>query len=143
MPGLRSSYGMLNIKGNLVEIDSSRFGVIGYSLGGMMVFNLSAVDSRIQAAVASVTPILNEPSSALAVYNFAPYIDDQSFLMLMGERDTRNYSKNEARQLYEMIKSNDKLLVFFESGHKLPGEWTEKASEWITQNLKWLYTLIG
>lgn len=118
------------------EIDSTQFGVIGYSMGGMMVFNLAAIDSRVKVAVASVTPILKEPSSALAAYNFAPYIRDQSFLMLMGESDNRNYSKIEAQQLYNFIKSKNKVLTFFESGHELPSEWTKKASEWMFNYLK-------
>lgn len=117
------------------EIDSSRFGAIGYSMGGMMVFNLCSTDTRIKVAVASVTPILKENYSALAVYNFAPYINTTSFLMLNGENDDRNYSINEAQQLFELIRSNKKDIKFFESGHKLPVEWTKNAAEWITEHL--------
>lgn len=118
------------------EIDSSQIGVIGYSMGGMMAFHLAAIDSRVKVAVASVTPILKEPFSAMAVYNFAPYVRNQSFLMLMGESDSRNYSKHDARQLYELITSQNKELIFFESGHTLPREWTGEATEWMSDNLK-------
>jgi dienelactone hydrolase len=118
------------------DIDSSQFGLVGYSMGGMMAFHLSAIDSRVKATVASVTHIIKEPYSALAVYNFAPYIGDPSFLMLVGENDSRNYSKKEARQLYDLIKNKDKVLTFFESGHKLPSEWTRKASDWMAKYLK-------
>ncbi len=118
------------------EIDSNKFGAIGYSMGGMMVFNLSSIDSRINVAVASVTPILEERYSALAVHNFAPFINNVSFLMLNGKEDERNYSIDEANQLFEMIKSENKNIIFFESGHKLPSEWTKKASDWIFSNIK-------
>jgi cephalosporin-C deacetylase-like acetyl esterase len=118
------------------EIDSTKFGIIGYSMGGMMAFDLAAVDSRVKVAVTGVTPVLKEPSSALAVFNFAPFISSQSFLMLMGDSDTRNYGKNEAQQLFNLIKSNNKELTFFESGHKLPEEWTKQASEWMNNYLK-------
>lgn len=118
------------------EIDSLQLGVIGYSMGGLMAFHLSAIDSRVKVAVASVTPILKEPSSALAVYNFAPYIDKQAFLMLMGEDDTRNYSQPEARQLYDLIESKKKDIRFFKSGHKLPEEWTTNAFKWVSGHLK-------
>lgn len=118
------------------EIDSTGFGAVGYSMGGMMVFNLSAVDSRLNVAVASVTPVLKEPFSALAAYNFAPFIDQTSFLMLMGERDNRNYSKTDGQQLYGLLKSKTKEIKWFDSGHKLPDEWTTSASTWMSKYLK-------
>lgn len=118
------------------EIDSTRFGAIGYSMGGMMVFNLSAVDSRLNASVASVTPILKEPFSALAVYNFAPFVNRSSFLMLMGEGDNRNYTKSDGQRLYDQLKSKNKEIKWFKSGHKLPDEWTKKASEWMLEYMK-------
>ncbi|WP_343485625.1 alpha/beta fold hydrolase [Allomuricauda sp. d1] len=117
------------------DIDASRFGAVGYSMGGMMVFHLCSTDTRIRAAVASVTPILKENHSALAVYNFAPYITSTSFLMLNGENDDRNYSTIEAEQLFQLIGSDKKDIKFFESGHKLPGEWTKIAAEWIKEHL--------
>ncbi len=118
------------------EIDSTRFGAIGYSMGGMMVFNLSAVDPRLNASVASVTPVLKQPFSALAVYNFAPFVSRSSFLMLMGESDNRNYTKNDGQRLYELLQSKNKKIKWFDSGHKLPDEWTNSASEWMLQYLK-------
>ncbi|NJB72332.1 putative esterase [Saonia flava] len=118
------------------EIDSTSFGAIGYSMGGMMVFNLSAVDSRLNASVASVTPVLKEPFSALAVYNFAPFVNRSSFLMIMGESDSRNYTKNDGQRLYDLLKSKTKEIKWFNSGHKLPDEWTNRASEWMSKYLK-------
>ncbi|NAY90453.1 alpha/beta fold hydrolase [Muricauda sp. JGD-17] len=118
------------------EIDSTGFGAIGYSMGGMMVFNLSAVDSRLNTAVASVTPVLKEPFSALAVYNFAPFVKTSSFLMLMGESDNRNYSKTDGQKLYDLLKSKNKEIKWFDSGHKLPDEWTTSAATWISKYLK-------
>lgn len=117
------------------DIDASQFGAIGYSMGGMMVFNLCSTDTRIKVGVASVTPILKENHSALAVYNFAPYITTPYFLMLNGKNDDRNYSTAEAQRLFQLIKSDKKDIKFFESGHKLPAEWTKKASEWIIEHL--------
>lgn len=117
------------------EIDPNRFGAVGYSMGGMMVFNLASIDSRIKVAVASVTPILKDKYSALAVQNFAPFVSKTSFLMLNGKNDQRNYSIDDAQQLFVMIKSENKDIKFFESGHKLPIEWTKNASDWIINNM--------
>ncbi len=118
------------------EIDTSSIGVIGYSMGGMMTFHLTAVDPRIKAAVASVTPILKEPYSALAVHNFASAIHRPAFLMLMGREDEQNYTPEEAQQLYTLVNSDAKELVFYESGHQLPTSWTRTATEWIVEHLR-------
>lgn len=118
-----------------VEIDTSRIGIIGYSMGGMMTFSLSAVDPRIKASVACVPPIITVPYLATAVHNFAPYITNQPFLMLMAENDERNYSMDAAQRLHELIISNKKDLVFYESGHMLPGEWANRATEWMEKYL--------
>jgi hypothetical protein len=60
-------------------------------MGGMMTFNLTAVDPQIKVAVASVTPILKEPHSAMAVHNFASSITNQPFLMLMVTQRLNNF----------------------------------------------------
>lgn len=122
--------------GSRKEIDTSRIGMIGYSMGGMMTFNVAAVDNRIKASVACVTPILKEPFSAMNVYNFAPYLRSQSFLMLMGTTDERNYTKEDAQKLHQLIPIANKELVFYESGHQLPKEWTTKATVFMKKNLK-------
>lgn len=75
-----------------------------------------SVDPRVEVVVASVTPILKEPFSALTVYNFATYISDQFLLMLTGEEESRNYSVEEARRLYNLIKSKRSHLISSKSG---------------------------
>jgi predicted esterase len=118
------------------EIDSSKIGLIGYSMGGMMAFNLTAVDPRIKTSVACVMPVLKEAHSAMAVHNFAPYIADRSFLMLVGQNDEINYTVDQAQQLLDLIVSNVKQIVIYQGGHKLPAEWTQKAIEWMERYLR-------
>jgi cephalosporin-C deacetylase-like acetyl esterase len=118
------------------DIDTSRIGMIGYSMGGMMAFNLTAVDPRIKVSVTCVTPILKEQHSAMAAFNFAPHITTQPFLMLIGDTDERNYSKEDAQQLHGFITSPTKELVVYESGHKLPAEWTKRATQWMEKYLR-------
>lgn len=118
------------------DIDTSRIGMIGTSMGGMMCFMLTGVDQRVKVSIASVTPILKDKYSAISVHNFAPYINNQPFLMLVGENDKYNYSMEDARQLYNLINSDSKDLIIYESGHKLPVEWTNKANDWMIKYLK-------
>jgi len=118
------------------DINTSKIGIVGYSMGGMMVFNLSAVDPRVKVSIAAVTPILKESNSALGTHNFAPYVMNQPFLMLVGNTDNRNYSINEAQKLQDLISSNTKELVFYESGHRLPSDWTERTMKWLDKYLR-------
>lgn len=118
------------------DIDIARTGMIGYSMGGMIALQLTALDPRIKASVASVSPILKEPGSALAVYNFAPYFKNTPFLLLAGKTDTMNYTVEEAQKLVELVPGSSKEISFYESGHKLPLEWTNRASEWMKKELE-------
>jgi predicted esterase len=117
------------------DIDISKIGIIG-CMGGMMTFFLSAIDNRIDVSVSCVSPIITVPYLPTAIQNYAPYIKEKPFLMLMGKNDERNYSETSATQLYNLIASSTKNLMFFESGHMLPLSWTHEAIKWIEKYLK-------
>ena len=117
------------------EIDSNKIGVIGYSMGGFQAFSLTAVEPRVKVSVACVTPNIEESYSPKEAYHFAPYIDNKPFLMLMG-KDDPFYTIEEAQQLHEFIRSNVKEITFYNSGHRLPVEWNERAIEWMEKYLK-------
>ena len=125
------------------EIDPPRIGVIGYSIGGTMSLILTGVDSRIKVTTACVAPALmhpifpNQPDiSAIAPYNFIRDINGRPVLMLMGRNDDFNYTVDEAQALYDLIEGESKELVFYDSGHRLPGEHVSKALEWFKKHLK-------
>ena len=116
------------------EIDSSRIGMVGYSFGGMMTFNLAAIDSRIKVAVAAVAPLIKKQYSVMNTINFAPYITKQPFLMLMADNDN-NYTVEEAQAVFDFISSKDKEIVFYKSKHMLPTKWITRAKEWLDKYL--------
>lgn len=118
------------------EIDAGRIGVVGYSMGGTMAFNLTAMEPRIRTSVACVTPVSAAPMQPTAVQNSAPYITRQPFLMLMADKDEMNYTIQQAQRLYEMLATPTKDLVVFDSGHMLPREWVDPAMEWMQKYLK-------
>jgi alpha-beta hydrolase superfamily lysophospholipase len=120
------------------DIDTTRIGLLGLSMGGMETFALTAVDSRVRVAVAGVTPIgatRTFVTIPVAPQTFAGAIRTTPFLMLMGRND-EYYSVEDARQVFESISSPRKELVFYDSGHRMPPEYAAKAISWLAQYLK-------
>lgn len=126
------------------EIDTSQFGVIGSSIGGVMTFILTGIDSRIKVSVACVTPTMKPRPflppekyiSGFAAHTFVRSIRERPFLMLMGNQDKFNYTVEEAKQLYDLIESKHKNIIFYDSGHKMPENYVGKAVEWFKNYLQ-------
>ncbi len=130
------------------EVDMERIGVIGYSMGGMMVFPLMAVDDRIKAGVACVAPLGTEPMfnstklsasraeriAGVAPYNFARKIKNQALCVLAGRRDPL-YVDREVRELLEQVPSTHKEVIFYDSGHRLPQQYVDDAAGWVERYL--------
>ena len=120
------------------DIDTTRIGLLGLSMGGMETFALTGVDARVRVAVAGVTPVGATRSFItipVAPQTFAGAIRTTPLLMLMGRTD-EYYTVDEARQLFETIASPRKELVFYDSGHRMPAEYAAKAVGWLVQYLK-------
>jgi dienelactone hydrolase len=120
------------------EIDKSRIGVTGHSLGGIESFALTALDSRIKVAVACITPVGNLDrmgDPVRAPRNFARALGGRPFLMQMGRNDPF-CTPEQAQNLYEIIPGSKKELVFYDSGHSLPTEYVPKALKWLQDGLK-------
>jgi dienelactone hydrolase len=114
------------------DIDTTRVGVIGYSMGGHMTFILGAVDPRIKAVVACVVPAT--PGMPIAASTFARSMGSAPLLMMMAEHD-QFYSVEQAQQLYDAVPGNDKAIHFFDSGHSLPVEYVAQVLDWIEETL--------
>jgi dienelactone hydrolase len=116
------------------DVDSNRIGVMGHSLGGLISFNLAALDKRIKVAVPAVTPLMTI-SPAIYVGNFAKRTADIPILVLMGDKDWV-YSINDARQLFSTIPGKTKHIILYDSGHRLPMAYVNDAAEWIGKYLR-------
>lgn len=117
------------------DVDATKIAVVGYSNGGMIVFNLASVDSRIKVAVSSVNPIIKQQYSILNSFNLAPFITNIPFLMLNGKTDKFS-SIPDSKKLFSIIGSEEKEIKFYNSGHHLPIEWTNDALDWLNKYLK-------
>lgn len=125
----------LDYLGTRSDIDKSRIAVLGYSMGGMISLYLSAIESdRIAAAVACSTPTGEQPLP-IDPFQFAHRNQTVPILLLMGKEDWFGGEKD-AQLLLRTIDSEKKELTLFESGHRLPVDYTIAAANWLNNRLK-------
>lgn len=126
----------LDYLGNRGDIDTSRVGALGHSMGGIMTFALAAIEPRLKVGVACVTPARTDWVDERAVLprTFAPRIRIP-LLMLMGRMDGL-YGEADARGLFERVASPDKALEWYEAGHRLPVDYVARSVAWLKERLK-------
>ncbi|MEO2004445.1 MAG: alpha/beta fold hydrolase [Candidatus Poribacteria bacterium] len=115
------------------EIDTERVGAIGYSMGGMMVFYLAALDERVDVAVACVPPMVGSP--LFAPIRVASHTADTPFALLVGADDGW-YDAALAASILTRIPATEKTLKVYDSGHRLPAEYVDDAVEWVRMHLE-------
>ncbi|MEO9036428.1 MAG: dienelactone hydrolase family protein, partial [Gemmatimonadaceae bacterium] len=115
------------------DIDTAHIGVLGLSHGAMMTFVLSALDPRVRAAVAGLTPMQNIPD-ALMPTNYAPRIQIP-ILMLAGTQDTW-YTRDQAEKAFGMIGSKEKQIIWYDVGHRVPEDYAGAATNWFRRHLQ-------
>jgi len=111
------------------DINTTRIGMLGLSMGALITFSLTSFDSRIKSAIAGLAPVQFGSSV------FAPHIGYNSFLMFMGNKDGY-YTMKEARELYDLISVPKKEFVEYNAGHEPPVEYVGKVTDWFIENLK-------
>lgn len=116
------------------DIDMERVGLIGYSMGGFSTFALTAVEPRIEAAVACVAPTSWSHDVVLAPANYARGIGNRPFCMLMGREDGM-CNEAQARELYALIEGPNTELLFYDAGHALPVEFVADAIAFVAAQL--------
>lgn len=118
------------------DIDTSRIGMLGLSMGGLITFQLTSIDPRIKTAVAGLTPLIKETIyQPVLASTFASHVQCSSFLMFMGNKDDW-YTMTEARQLYDQIPLSQKDFVEYDSGHKPPIKYIDNVTDWFVNYLK-------
>jgi dienelactone hydrolase len=116
------------------DIDMSRLGIVGYSMGGFHAVSLTAVEPRIKAAVGCVVPVTWREDPILDPANYLRGIGQRPFLMLQGKTDEL-CNEEQARALFSLIEGENTKLVVYDSGHKLPLEWVSFAVPWLAERL--------
>jgi dienelactone hydrolase len=128
----RRAYDYLKTK---TSIDSSRIGVMGYSLGGMVSTYLCTQLPDLKVAVICASgKEVSLCSPAVFPMHFAPRIKDIPVLLLDGKDDTL-FPASQVEEFGKLLKTKHKL-IFYESGHLLPVKYLDDAYEWINMYLK-------
>jgi dienelactone hydrolase len=123
------------------EIDTSRIGAQGVSLGGMMTFYLTAVDPRIKVSVAGITALnlygaARQVPEVLAPWHYARAIGERPMLLMMSRTDPF-YSVRDAQHLYDLIAGRSKELRLYDcDGHCLPASEGPDVVAWFQRYLK-------
>ena len=120
------------------EIDLNRIAVDGFSFGSIVAYILTAVDPRVKVASLSGLPVgrksYNWDSPLIRKFNFIEGITEQPLLLQLGKNDP-NILKEDVDYFFSLLKSKNKALHWYESGHGLPQEYQEKVLEWLKQYL--------
>lgn len=117
------------------DIDITKTGIFGHSMGGIITFLLTAVDNRVKAAVPCVgPPAYYTMSYPTWLVHYAARFRNQPTLMLYAKKDP-TYKPEEAENLFRCINSETKDIIWFDSGHSLPPEWSGKAVSWFKTHL--------
>jgi dienelactone hydrolase len=108
------------------EFDPEQVLVMGYSMGAQMSLLLASFEPSVSAIVAMVPPYVREPNSPVAPRAHVQRITDASVLWLAGT-DDRHSDQSETQATFDLIKSPNKVLVWFDAGHRLPSEFLDTA----------------
>lgn len=114
------------------DVDTTRVGALGLSLGGMTTFYLGAFEPRLKVAVAGVTPMQRIPDLFLPVH-YAGRVRIP-MLMLAGRTDTF-YTQAQVERVLGLLSAKEKKLIWYDTGHRLPESYAGDAVTWFRTNL--------
>jgi dienelactone hydrolase len=114
------------------DIDTARIGVLGLSLGGMTAFYLGTVEARLKAGVTGLTPLWRGGDVTSAA-NYASRVH-MPMLMLMGRQDSY-YTAAHVDQVFGLLGSKAKHVVWYDVGHRLPEDYASAAADWFRRHL--------
>jgi dienelactone hydrolase len=117
------------------DVDMSRIGLVGYSMGGMDSFYLLSVEPRIRMAVACVPPLYNQGYGPASPIDYSWGVRGKRFLMLMGRKDDL-YDAGKVEASYrEYIESPETRLIWYDRGHTLSAIYVPDALEFVNKHL--------
>jgi len=127
--------------------EAVKFNLIGYSLGGGISLLLNSIEDRINSVAACVPPMGLPYSQMTGVEWEAKLNPDPKTLsplysatnqkspvaLILGEQDPF-LPAEEAKEFFEHISIDEKVIKFHQSGHELPDEYIDDVISWMLKN---------
>ena len=117
------------------DVDASRVGAVGQSLGGMIALDLAAADDRVTTVVAGSAAVAAPWLFPLTSHNASSALTTQAVLLMAGSRD-QMIEEAWTQRLYSLIPSSEKRVVVLDSEHRLGEEYIPLALQWIAAHLQ-------
>lgn len=117
------------------DMDMSRVGLVGYSMGGVNTMLLLAIESRVKMGVACVPPWFNDAWRPVEPVDYTWGLGDKPLLMLMGRRDGF-YTEGQieaSRRAY--LNPDTTRTVWYDRDHKLAPDYVPDALAWVKKHL--------
>ncbi|MBW8768226.1 MAG: alpha/beta fold hydrolase [Gemmatimonadetes bacterium] len=126
--------------GGQPEIDGTRLGVLGYSLGGFLALMMASEEEAVRAVTLAAagdlpdsTPYLSLLRRAVDPLRAVRRLDGRPLLLVNGRRDTTTRPA-QAERLFALAEE-PKELYWYEGGHWPPVSAIEYAAEWMSEQL--------
>lgn len=113
------------------EIDVTRIGVVGHSMGGIIALIFAALNQNVKVAVGCVAAASEPWLFPVNPINLAQGIKAPT--LLLAGRSDEFFSVDSSERLYASLKVKTKKLEFYESGHRLPESNIARAVDWLRQ----------
>ena len=122
---------LLDWVGQQENLDSSKIGVVGYSMGGQISLLLAGVDERISKVATIVPPFIDDRVAMVAPKNITHQLAEKSSVLMLSSDDDENSSQQENLFLFNAINNSNKKHVEFEGSHILPVGYESSLLEWL------------
>jgi dienelactone hydrolase len=120
--------------GSREEIDTSRIGVIGHSMGGVMTIIYASLDKRVKAIVASVAAYTDPWLYPIAPINIAGGIHCPT--LVLAARNDNVISLGATDLFFSVLAAEIKQIEIYDSGHRLPEENISRSFQWLAEHLQ-------
>ena len=125
---------VLNWVESTYPIITTETAAFGYSMGAQMSLLLAAYESNVNYVVSMVPPYVSALESPVAPRQHVAQIEKAQVLLLAAKQDPYT-TETEYQYVYDLIKSPNKEVQYFDSGHRLPDGFQEVVLAFIDEHM--------
>lgn len=116
------------------EIDVTRLGVVGHSMGGIIALIFAALNQNVKVAVGCVAAASEPWLFPVNPINLAQGI--QAPTLLLAGRSDEFFSVESSERLLASLNAKIKKLEMFDSGHRLPESNIARTVGWLQEHME-------